>query len=540
MSLRKQILIILAVCGLNFFINNCFLFPDIMEARNLITAREMVQKGNWLAPTMNDEPRLAKPPLPTWFNAVTGHWAGMDSLALHRIPGALMGLLLILFLFQLTRTLFSDPLIPLVAACVGATSFYIVFMARQATWDIYCHAFMLGAIAQLVVVWKARSGSFRRYALAGVLMGLSFMSKGPVSFFALLLPFLLSWLLFMDRSVFRRDWRGFLVCGAIGLFVALLWPGYTLLTQTDALLQTLDAEVGAWSNRHVRPFYQYWSFPLQTGIWSIVTVATLAYPYARRRLTDRRYLLFLGWTLIAVALLSIPAEKKERYLLPVLIPMAGLIAQYLVYLYRAQRSGTLTYADRLIVRGNALLFLLITAVAPVGLYVAGLRGSLLLATLVVFGGVALLWVQALRRFNLAMMFWATLLLMSSVSLVVLPALPQVFYTNERYTSLGRLQQAAYYPQKFYGYGIKPMEIWALGKPVGSLPRTQDTLRLPPDERWVVLSETRLSATSFVPTPGSLLLQDSVWYHPRRVDKVLYVYTVRHDKQTPNAGINPTR
>ncbi|HNQ27790.1 MAG TPA: glycosyltransferase, partial [Aquaticitalea sp.] len=39
---------------------------SIMEARNFITAREMVDDGNWLLTTMNGEARYEKPPLPTW------------------------------------------------------------------------------------------------------------------------------------------------------------------------------------------------------------------------------------------------------------------------------------------------------------------------------------------------------------------------------------------------------------------------------------------------------------------------------------------
>ncbi|MDF1516551.1 MAG: glycosyltransferase, partial [Lutibacter sp.] len=44
----------------------------IMEARNFITAREMVQDDNWLLTTMNGETRYQKPPLPTWLTAVSG------------------------------------------------------------------------------------------------------------------------------------------------------------------------------------------------------------------------------------------------------------------------------------------------------------------------------------------------------------------------------------------------------------------------------------------------------------------------------------
>jgi len=50
---------------------NKFRVP-IMEARNFITAREMITDGNWILTTMNGGPRYEKPPLPTWITAVFG------------------------------------------------------------------------------------------------------------------------------------------------------------------------------------------------------------------------------------------------------------------------------------------------------------------------------------------------------------------------------------------------------------------------------------------------------------------------------------
>ena len=55
--------------ALILLMGNSHIVPDIMESRNLIAAREMVEEGNWLIPTMNGELRLAKPPLPTWISA---------------------------------------------------------------------------------------------------------------------------------------------------------------------------------------------------------------------------------------------------------------------------------------------------------------------------------------------------------------------------------------------------------------------------------------------------------------------------------------
>ena len=42
-----------------------------MEARNFVTAREMLIDNNWLMPTFNGEPRYQKPPLPTWIAAIS-------------------------------------------------------------------------------------------------------------------------------------------------------------------------------------------------------------------------------------------------------------------------------------------------------------------------------------------------------------------------------------------------------------------------------------------------------------------------------------
>jgi len=71
-----------------------------MESRNLITAREMTEKGNWLIPTMNGELRLEKPPLPTWEAAIVEH-ISPDDIALQRVPAGIMGVVLVNFLLSL-------------------------------------------------------------------------------------------------------------------------------------------------------------------------------------------------------------------------------------------------------------------------------------------------------------------------------------------------------------------------------------------------------------------------------------------------------
>ena len=102
MKLRVQFTFLIVVCVLIFFTNRSDTIPDIMEARNLVTAREMVVHGNWLLPTLNGEPRLAKPPLPTWLTAITAIIAGdTGDISSLRIPGALIASLMVFALFFL-------------------------------------------------------------------------------------------------------------------------------------------------------------------------------------------------------------------------------------------------------------------------------------------------------------------------------------------------------------------------------------------------------------------------------------------------------
>ena len=69
-KLEKNHILLLVLTSLSiFFVNLDAIYINIMEARNFITAREMITDGNWIFTTLNAEPRYQKPPLPTWLTA---------------------------------------------------------------------------------------------------------------------------------------------------------------------------------------------------------------------------------------------------------------------------------------------------------------------------------------------------------------------------------------------------------------------------------------------------------------------------------------
>jgi 4-amino-4-deoxy-L-arabinose transferase-like glycosyltransferase len=360
-----SVVLLLFICFWSFFYNIGVMEVDLMEARNLVTAREILDNDNWLIPTMNGEIRLAKPPLPTWFAALASLSDGRsDNLAWLRIPNAISSTLLILFCYGLCWTMSRDRTQAFMAAAILATNFLVMGVGHRATWDIFCHSFMLGALWAFMDGMRNDRG-WPVFAIFGTLMGLSFMSKGPVSFFAMLLPFILSYLWVFKTADFRAKWPLILFAFAICIFISGLWPFYIWKFHPEAMLTTFSVETDAWINRHLRPFWYYLRFPLYSGLWLFIGFAALAVPFARKRVKsveDYRFLLY--WLAFSVLLLSVIPEKKLRYLLPAIIPLAMLSGTVLRGILDSYRQGTVQKGDAIVTLLHASLIAIVALLYP--------------------------------------------------------------------------------------------------------------------------------------------------------------------------------
>jgi 4-amino-4-deoxy-L-arabinose transferase-like glycosyltransferase len=98
-----------------------------MEARNLISAREMVNDGHWIFTTLNNMPRYEKPPLPTWITAFFMLIGGMHNMFWLRLPVVLVTLLLVYFFYRTGKEIQLKNNHPFHAGLVLITSFYIFF-----------------------------------------------------------------------------------------------------------------------------------------------------------------------------------------------------------------------------------------------------------------------------------------------------------------------------------------------------------------------------------------------------------------------------
>jgi len=171
--------------------------------------------------------------------------------------------------------------------------------------------------------------------MSGLFLGFSFLSKGPISFYALLLPFIIGYLI-VYRIPVKRKGLSLLVVLVSGLVIGASWYVYVRISDPEYFKAIAVHETSNWTNYEIKPFYYYWNFFIQSGLWTIPSLIALMYPYLKRRVANlKAYRFTLLWTVFSVVLLSLVPEKKVRYLVPTLIPLALTTGFYIDYLFKA-------------------------------------------------------------------------------------------------------------------------------------------------------------------------------------------------------------
>jgi len=498
--------LLLIVCFFAFFIMPESFYVNIMEARNFVTARDMIEKGNWLVPTMNGELRLAKPPFPTWTTALFGMTFGKENIAMLRFPAGIMGTLMVLFAYLLSFELHKKKNLAFITAFVLATSFYVFYMGRTGTWDIYCHSFMLGALWLLVKAWKKEGQNWFIFLGAGLMLGLSLLSKGPAAFYTILLPFLIVYISLYGSKPIVRKWQALLLGIFVFLIISFWWPLYIYMMHPEELAAVAKLESGSWVNRHVRPFWYYWNFPIQSGVWTLFITTALLFPYGLKRFKENKgYKLALFWTLGSLVLLSILPEKKDRYLLPVLLPSAFIVAYYLNYLSVIFKENKADKWDKRLFGINIGTIALAAFALPFGFYhylyqpgQISLSGLILISLLAEFVCALLLWgwkkrhipTTGWKKRHIPTTLLGIGLLMGTTQALVMPQIGKLLNQNPKFKNIREVRQLD--PIKglnFYSIGEGGFRIelvWEVGQDVKPWD-IENNPKLPEDKAFVVFS-----------------------------------------------------
>jgi 4-amino-4-deoxy-L-arabinose transferase-like glycosyltransferase len=438
---------------------------SIMEARNFISAREMLTDGNWILTTMNGEARYEKPPLPTWITAAFGFLFGIKSILALRWPALLFVAIIGISTYLLSKKLELTKAHSLINGFVVLTSFYVLGITIEAPWDIYTHGFMLMALYQLFQMLQTRKTSIIHSLLFVFFLAGSVLSKGPVSLYVLFISFVIAYGI---AYKFKGGAIHFLklVCLLVfGLVLGGWWYFHVRIADPETFTAIAERETSNWSSYNVRPFYYYWSFFIQSGIWTVPALMSLLYPYMKSRVSNlKAYRFSFFWTILAVVLLSIIPEKKSRYLMPVLIPLAITTGFYIDYIIREFKNSKLkkdifpVYFQFGLIGSIALLFWTIWFFSS-----SVLTGQLLVrfiitsVTLLVIG---ILIFKNLKGKNMKALFYLSLGFMLSIGLFALPI--SKVHIQENYKPISELSLInlplysleSVSPEMIYNYGDK--------------------------------------------------------------------------------------
>lgn len=465
---NRIILILLSLVAIALYFFHLGVLPvSIMEARNFIVAREMLTDSNWIFTTLNGEIRYEKPPLPAWMATPFASVMGLNNVTAYRLPVAIVALGTLLIFYLFTAKLSDNRQLGWISTLVLATSFYFIAIQREAPSDMFAHGTMLTGIYFLWRALRSSQFSWSTLFIGGVFCGLSILSKGPVSLFALLLPFLIAFFLTYGRKSLPKKLTTVLFFLLMGLLIGGFWYWYIYYFDTSTFMEVSSKETGNWTSYNVRPIYYYWSFFVQSGIWAIPALLGLLYPiYKNKVLNKRSYLFAVIWTLSAVILLSLIPEKKPRYLMPVLIPLALVIGHYFQYLFKIRRNCH--YSDKYFMLFSFGLMALIALTTPIGLYL--FLGEELgewkwyftaLTIVLLFIGIAM--IIALWKFDVRRSFFLTIALMVALSTLGLP-LYQAIPGNPEYQSMKSFDKHSEIPVFGYSY-IQPELVWDFGQKI---------------------------------------------------------------------------
>ena len=315
---------------------------DSDEAFYAESAREMIERADWLTPYYNEETRFEKPVLYYWMVAVTYLAAGPSPWAA-RLPAALSGIGLVFIAFLCARRWYDDGT-ALLAGVITATSFAAIAMARQALPDLTLAFFVtLAAWTALVGLGDERPGRaapWRRRAwllAAACAAAGAFLVKGPVG--PVLVALVVGSVALVERWRCGSWWRVRPADAALAAagFVLVAAPWYAAMAAEHGVAyldrfffaENLERFATARYNEP-RPVWYY--LPIVAGgmlPWSpfmLLWAPALRRAWRQRQLDATAVRLAL-WAAAPLALYTVSVGKQPRYILPMLAPLAILLAR---------------------------------------------------------------------------------------------------------------------------------------------------------------------------------------------------------------------
>jgi 4-amino-4-deoxy-L-arabinose transferase-like glycosyltransferase len=304
------------------------------EPRYAQVAREMLERHDWITPTLGGKPWLEKPVLYYWQALVAYSIFGVRDWAA-RLPSALDASLIVLGVYFFLRKF--RPGFHLDGALMTASAAGLVGFAHSASTDMPLAA--LFSLAMLA--WYAWWETAQKVYLAGfyIFLALAVLAKGPVAPGLAGIVIMLFAIAAKDaRIVLRTLW----VPGVLLFFLVAL-PWYVAIEARHPeffrvfILQHNLARFGSNLYHHEQPFWFYLPVAALALVpWSAfvgaATVEVAQAWWAERKALfesgDALNFFLLLWLIVPVVFFSLSQSKLPGYILPAIPAGPLLVAEY--------------------------------------------------------------------------------------------------------------------------------------------------------------------------------------------------------------------
>lgn len=317
--------VVALLCFMTF--NGAIAVTDPVESNYALTAKEMLQSGDWLSPRIYGQYWFDKPIMIYWLIAFCYKLFGINEFAA-RLPSGIFSAMSIVFLYWFTNRMYNRQ-IAWLAALVLATSLEFWILARLIITDAALFFFNSVAMACLYLGFREQKRSW--YLLAYAAAGLAVLTKGPVG---ILLPGLTIFVYIIVTRQWKLVYRLHLVSGlAVFLVVTAPWYSSMYFAHGQEFINTffglhnyLRATVSEHPDDNV--FYYYLVlFPVSLLPWSGLLVAFIK--DIRREVTTNLDIYLLVWPGVMIVFYTLMATKYLTYVFPASFPAAILIGKHL-------------------------------------------------------------------------------------------------------------------------------------------------------------------------------------------------------------------
>ncbi|MFA5238963.1 MAG: glycosyltransferase family 39 protein [Phycisphaerae bacterium] len=456
-----------------------------------ITAREMLQSGDWIRPTCNGESRLQKTPLCYWLVAglaqITG---GVDEFTT-RLPSAVFGVLSVIAILYFVSQWLSARAAA-ISAGVWATSIGYTTYTHNARPEMALTFFVVLCFLSFysAITAKDQRKKFLYMLIFWISFALGNLAKGPAPLPLVLIP------LFFYVSISRQWKKLFNWTSVIGviIFLAILlpWP--------LAIAHKLNWDLTLWKKEFVdrffgdyvpghKPIYYYLlNMFIFVAPWVAFLPMALAAPFFEVWNKKRSAMQFLWlWFVVDLVFITISGGKRQHYILPLMPAMAILIGILLEDMIFVRKAYTQKYA-RDVLR-NHIVALTIAAIAG-PIYVAKaypelLTGAIIIGavTIVAVAVIALLFAKGKTGLACSATF-AGILILVMISYVIFVNPLNYNQSSREFTQIVVEKVPA--SEKLIAYKSASMRfVHYFGKRVPEIATEAETYRLYNEGCWVV-------------------------------------------------------